>query len=283
MNENVPFIHFINGVPVLSTVDISVRYGQGRPAVDGVSLSFAEGSFSVLLGPSGAGKSSLLRTLNGLVKPSSGQTLVNGKPLIFSGAALRAHRRRIAMIFQQHQFVGRVSALANTLTGRLGYYSSWRSLLPLPADEKRFAMDCLDRVGLGEFVMKRADQLSGGQQQRVGIARALAQRPEFLIADEPVASLDPSTAHRVLTLLRTACKQDGITALVSLHQVDLARTFADRVIGMREGRIVFDGTPQHLNAAALDQIYDRQGSPDDPGLESPVEDVSNWNPIPLTA
>lgn len=273
----------MNGVPVLSTVDISVRYGPSRPAVDGVSLSFTEGSFSVLLGPSGAGKSSLLRALNGLVKPTDGQVLVGNTPLVFAGAALRAHRRRMAMIFQQHQFVGRVSALANTLTGRLGYYSSWRSLLPLPADEKRFAMDCLDRVGLGEFVLKRADQLSGGQQQRVGIARALAQRPDFLIADEPVASLDPATAHRVLTLLRTVCKQDGITALVSLHQVELARKFADRVIGMREGRIVFDGAPQQLDAAALDQIYDRQGSPDDPELESAVEDDSSWNPIPLTA
>ena len=268
---------------MLSSVDISVRYGRNQPAVDGVSLSFSQGSFSVLLGPSGAGKSSLLRVLNGLVKPSSGQVLVAGKPLTFSGAALRAHRRRTAMIFQQHQFVGRVSALANTLTGRLGYHSSWRSLLPLPADEKRFAMDCLERVGLGEFILKRADQLSGGQQQRIGIARALAQRPEFLIADEPVASLDPSTAHRVLTLLRTVCKQDGITALVSLHQVDLAREFADRIIGMREGGIVFDGSPQQLDSAALDRIYDRQSSPGDPGLEGPVEDASDWKPIPLTA
>lgn len=268
---------------MLETVDISVRYGRAEPAVDRTSLSFADGSFTVLLGPSGAGKSSLLRALNGLVKPSSGHILVGGEPLRMSGASLRAHRRRTAMIFQQHQFVGRVSALANTLTGRLGYYSSWRSLLPLPAEEKRFAIDCLERVGLGAFVLKRADELSGGQQQRVGIARALAQRPEFLIADEPVASLDPATARRVLTLLRTVCKQDGITALVSLHQVDLAREFADRIIGMRTGRIVFDGSPQDLGTDALHQIYDGQAAPDNPDADGSLEDDSSWTPIPLTA
>jgi phosphonate transport system ATP-binding protein len=159
------------------------------------------------------------------------------------------------MVFQQHQLIGRQTVLKNVLTGRLGYHSSWRTLLPLPAADRRFALDCLERVGLLQCALRRADQLSGGQQQRVGIARALAQAPSLILADEPVASLDPETARKVLTLLYDICRTDGIAAIVSLHQVDLARDFADRIIGIADGAVAFDGPPDDLSESLLDRIY----------------------------
>jgi phosphonate transport system ATP-binding protein len=160
------------------------------------------------------------------------------------------------MIFQQHQLIGRLTALANVLMGRLGHHSTLRSLFPLSADEKRMALEALDRVGLLDYALRRADQLSGGQQQRVGIARALAQAPNLILADEPVASLDPATAERVLALLHGICRQDGLSAIISLHQVELARQFADRIIGINGGHVVFDGPPDRLGEDAIRRIYD---------------------------
>ena len=155
------------------------------------------------------------------------------------------------MVFQHHQLIERHTALQNVLTGRLAYHSTWRSLFPLPRAELEYALRCLERVGLGEKALARVDQLSGGQQQRVGIARALAQQPSMILADEPVASLDPATSERVLTLLRDICREDGITAVMSLHQLEYARRFADRIIGLANARIVFDAEPakleQHLS------------------------------------
>ena len=156
---------------------------------------------------------------------------------------MRAHRRRTGMVFQQHQLIGRLSVLANVLTGRLGYHSGLRTLLPFSAAEKRLALAAIERVGLLDHALRRADQLSGGQQQRVGIARALAQQPAIVLADEPVASLDPATAERVLALLHRICREDGITAVVSLHQLEFARRFADRIVGLARGEVVFDGPP----------------------------------------
>jgi phosphonate transport system ATP-binding protein len=159
------------------------------------------------------------------------------------------------MIFQQHHLIGRASVLTNVLTGRLGYYSAARSLLPYSQSDKQLALDAIERVGLIEHALRRADELSGGQQQRVGIARALVQRPSLILADEPVASLDPATADRVLGLLHDICKADDISAVVSLHQLDFARRYADRIVGLANGEVVFDGPPSRLGNAEVRRIY----------------------------
>jgi phosphonate transport system ATP-binding protein len=159
------------------------------------------------------------------------------------------------MVFQQHQLVRRLSALANVLHGRLGRHPAWRTWWPLPRAEQLLALRCLERVGLGDKALHRVDQLSGGEQQRVGVARALAQEPRLLLADEPVASLDPATARRLMELLREIARGDGMLAIVSLHQVEMARAFADRIIGLRSGRVVFDGSPAALDADAVSRIY----------------------------
>lgn len=242
--------------------DISVEYKAGTVALQPTSLHIEQGKFNVLLGSSGAGKSSLLRCINLLVKPTTGNIEINGfgNPQN-NKALLHNYRRNTAMVFQQHQLIGRLSVLQNVLVGRLGYYGSLRSLLPLPKADKFFALECLDRVGLIDKALERVDNLSGGQQQRVGFARGLVQRPKIILADEPVASLDPATSHRVLSLLHRICKEDGLTAVVSLHQVEFAREYADRIIGLSHGQVVFDGAPVQLNEDACDQIY--HGSPSD--------------------
>lgn len=235
--------------------DVSVTYPGGIKALLPTSVKFSRGRFTVLLGPSGAGKSTLLRSINHLCKPTTGAVVVDGLGPLSSGKALRQYRRQTGMIFQHHHLIGRQSALRNVLIGRIGFHSTLRSLLPLPSDELTLALESLDRVGLLHKALERAAALSGGEQQRVGIARALAQRPKLILADEPVASLDPSTAMKVLSLLYSICGQERITAIVSLHQVELAREFADRIIGISRGRIVFDGGPEELTPAALAAIY----------------------------
>ena len=245
---------------MLTLEAVGVVYPGGTVALQPTTLTFAAGGFNVLLGPSGAGKSTLLRTLNGLVRPTSGVIHVEGIGEITGSAALRRHRRGTGMIFQQHHLIGRVSALGNVMTGRLGHHSSFRTLLPPSRAEKHAALHALERVGLLEVANRRADQLSGGQQQRVGIARALMQLPRLMLADEPVASLDPATAERALGLLQEICRTDGITAIVSLHQVDLARRFADRIVGLNGGRVVFDGPPETLDGTALVGIYGPSGA-----------------------
>lgn len=235
---------------------VRVTYPGGRMALQPTSVSFREGDFTVLLGPSGAGKSTLLRCLNGLVAPSAGEILSTAfGPILSSRAALRRLRARTGMVFQQHQLIGRLSALGNVLTGRLASHSSLRTLLPMSRSDKHLALAALERVGLVDRALERADRLSGGQQQRVGIARALAQEPRLILADEPVASLDPATAVNVLGLLHDICKADGITAIVSLHQVELARRFADRIVGLRAGAVVFDSEPARLSDHELNRIY----------------------------
>lgn len=239
----------------IALLDAAVTYPGGVRAMAPVSLGFAAGAFTVLLGPSGAGKSTMLRSLNGLVPLTEGVVWSADLGPISGRGGWRAHRRRCGMVFQQHQLIGRLSALDNVLTGRLGHHGALRTLLPFTRAEKRLALEALDRVGLADLALRRADQLSGGQQQRVGIARALAQKPSVILADEPVASLDPATAERVLGLLHRICREDGLTAVVSLHQVELARRFADRILGIAAGRVVFDGPPTALDEAAVRAIY----------------------------
>lgn len=247
----------MEGVTMIYLNDVSVRYREDLVALQSTSLCFARGEFTVLLGASGAGKSTLLRCLNLLTKPNTGQIKVDGIGAIENGTALQAHRRQTGMVFQQHQLIERHTALANVLLGRIGYHSTWRSLFPLPRAERQIALDCLNRVGLLHKALHRVDQLSGGQQQRVGIARALAQQPSLMLADEPVASLDPASSRRVLSQLKQICREDGITTVVSLHQVEFAMEYADRVIGLAQGRIVFDGTSNALTDSVLDMIYDQ--------------------------
>ena len=241
--------------PAIQTESLSVTYSNGTVALAPVDLTIKPGSFTVLLGASGAGKSTLLRSLNGLVRPSQGRVLDCRGDDIAEGRTLRHHRRETGMIFQQHQLIGRVSVLGNVLMGRLGYHTALRTLLPLNAQEKRLALEALERVGLLDKALARADQLSGGQQQRVGIARALVQQPKLILADEPVASLDPATAERVLSLLHGICRADGLTAVVSLHQLDFARRFGERIIGLAAGRVVFDGPPDRLDDASAAHLY----------------------------
>lgn len=242
---------------MLRLVDVSVVYGTGVAALEPTSVEFAEGQFTVLLGASGAGKSTLLRSLNGLVRPSRGAVIRAGVGSIFDGSrALRNHRLTTGMIFQQHHLIGRLSVLSNVLIGRLGRRGTLSSMLPAARADRHVALAAIDRVGLLDRALDRADKLSGGQQQRVGIARAMAQQPRVVLADEPVASLDPATAEMVLSDLHRICREDGITAVVSLHQVEFARRFADRIIGLCKGRVVFDGSSGALDNRAVSTIYE---------------------------
>jgi phosphonate transport system ATP-binding protein len=253
-----------------------VIYPTGHEALKPVSLALHGGEICALLGPSGAGKSTLLRALNGLVPLTEGRLHAADVGEVIDKASLRAHRRRTGMVFQSHQLIGRLTALDNALTGRLAYHSTWRAMRRLPEADQRVALASLDRVGLASMALRRVDSLSGGQQQRVGIARALAQQPRILLADEPVASLDPATASRVLGLIREICQSGGITAFVSLHQTDLALAFADRIVGIAAGRIVFDDAPARLGPDALAAIYGGSAPPETPAGE-PADD-----PLPLS-
>lgn len=247
------------------TEELEVTYAGGIHALHSTSCAFGEGQFTVLLGSSGAGKSTLLRCLNGLVRPSAGRVIVGGGDDIADRRILRRHRQQTGMVFQQHHLIGRLSVLANVLMGRLGYHASLRTLLPWSRQEKELALAAIDRVGLIDHALKRADQLSGGQQQRVGMARALVQAPRILLADEPVASLDPATAERLLALMHDICKRDGLTAVVSLHQVEFARRFADRILGLSGGVVIFDGTPGQLSDDVVNRLY---GTPSTPSGET---------------
>lgn len=243
--------------------DLEVTYANGTKALRQTSLEIMQGSFVVLLGTSGAGKSTLLRALNGLVKPTAGSIQVSDLGDLANSSVLKQHRRRTGMVFQQHHLIGRLSVLDNVLLGRIGYHAGWRMFTPWGRHEKEHALAVIERVGLLDRALVRADQLSGGQQQRVGMARALVQQPKLLLADEPVASLDPNTSVRLLKSMHSICKLDGLTAIVSLHQVDLARQFADRIIGIKGGAVVFDGTPQALSPDQAEALYQHIALPNE--------------------
>ena len=234
-----------------------VRHYGAVPALRGVSRSVAPGEFVALLGPSGAGKSTVFRCLTGLTIPDAGTVSVLGERIDrLRGRELRALRASIGLVFQQHNLIGRLSAIDNVLTARLAATPLWRVLARRFRDaDRQLALASLHRVGLLEKTYQRADSLSGGQQQRVAIARVLAQQSRVLLADEPVASLDPESARQVLRTLRGIARDQGIAVLCSLHQVDLAREFADRLVGMREGRVVFDAVPGLLGADAEQALY----------------------------
>ena len=227
-------------------------------ALRDVSIDVKEGEFLVILGPSGAGKSTLMRCINRLVEPTSGRILLDGREVTSRRRQLRAARRDIGMVFQQFNLVKRLSVLMNVLSGRLAYHTFWPSLLyRFDQDDKRVAIECLTRVNMEHKAFQRADTLSGGEQQRVAIARALAQEPKVILADEPVASLDPKIARQVLTYLKQIAGELGITVLCNLHQVEYAREYAERVVGLSQGTVVFDGPSGKLTDDILQQIYYR--------------------------
>ncbi len=235
---------------------VSKRYGD-LLALDQVSFTIEPGELVVLLGPSGAGKSSVFRCLTQLVRPDGGAITVSGQRLDrLGGAALRQARSAIGLVFQQHNLIGRLSVIDNVLTGRIHGAPTWRVLLrSFSSADRQLALDCLNRVGLLEKAYQRADSLSGGQQQRVAIARALAQQGQVLLADEPVASLDPESSRQILLTLQRIAHDTGIAVLCSLHQVELARLYADRLIGLRGGRVVFSGPPGELDETLERAIY----------------------------
>jgi phosphonate transport system ATP-binding protein len=222
-----------------------------------VDLTVAGADAVFVIGPSGAGKSTLLRCVNRLVEPDRGSVRLDGVELTaLAGADLRRARRDMGMIFQEFNLVERLTVMENVLSGRLGHVSLWRAWRRhFPPEDIEAAFATLRRVGLEGFEDKRADALSGGQRQRVGIARALVQRPKILLVDEPTSSLDPRTSETVMALIVGLAGEDGIPALINIHDVPLARAFARRVVGLREGRIVYEGSVDGLDAATLERIY----------------------------
>jgi phosphonate transport system ATP-binding protein len=226
-------------------------------AVDGIDLVVQPGEFVVILGRSGAGKTTFLRTINRLVEPTAGVVRVAGRAVTGADAAgLRAARRQIGMVFQQFNLVRRASVLDNVLAGRLGYVPALPSLIGrFPADDRVRALECLAQVGLAHLAGRRADTLSGGEQQRVAIARALAQAPAVILADEPTASLDPALTADIMGLLRTINTERGLTLVVSQHQLETALAYATRVVGLRRGRVAFDGPPAAVTPTVADAIY----------------------------
>jgi phosphonate transport system ATP-binding protein len=232
-------------------------YDNGVRALNDISMEVPDGQFVALIGLSGSGKSTLLRCINRLVQPTEGRILWNDLDITAAtDEEMRQIRRRMGMIFQQFNLVKRSSVITNVLAGRLGYNSSvWSLVNYFPKADKQAALKALERVGIADKADNRADELSGGQQQRVGIARALMQEPELMLADEPVASLDPATSHSVMKYLELLNKEDGITILCSLHFLSLARAYADRVIALKDGKIEFDGLPRDIDEARFKAIY----------------------------
>jgi phosphonate transport system ATP-binding protein len=261
---------------MLAIEDVSKVFGTTR-AVDRVSLAIPRGQFVGVIGRSGAGKSTLLRMINRLVEPSAGRIALDGRDVTrLEGRALREWRRSCAMIFQQFNLVGRLDVLNNVLMGRLAHTSAWRAFPRLWSYEDRaIALSALDQLDIAGLAAQRAEDLSGGQQQRVAICRALVQEPEIVLADEPVASLDPRNAKIVMDALLRINKHFGLTVLCNLHSLDLARTYCDRLVGMAQGRVVFDDVPAALTEDVARQLYGMEAhevldADLGPGLLAPV-------------
>ena len=242
---------------MLEIKQLSKTYEGGVQALNDVSLTVQDGEFLVVIGLSGSGKSTLMRCINRLVEPTHGQVIYDGIDVTnASPEELRLIRRRIGMVFQHFNLVKRSTVLTNVLSGRLGYANHWKSLLHrFAAEDMSRAMRNLDRVGISEKAYARADELSGGQQQRVGIARALMQEPELMLADEPVSALDPATSHSVLRYLEVINREDGITVVCNLHFLDLARRYGTRIVALKAGELIFDGLPGEIDRDRFKEIY----------------------------
>lgn len=242
---------------LLETKSLGMTFPDGTEALKGIDIAIKSGELVSIIGPSGAGKSTFMRSLNILNQPTQGSILFKGEDITKAkGKRLRQIRRAIGMVFQHFNLIKRSPTYLNVLHGRLGYMSSIKGGFGLFSEEDtRQALEILRRVGLEDQAFKRADELSGGQQQRVGIARAIAQSPSLILADEPIASLDPSTSEDVMNYLKKVCQEDGLTSIVNLHQVDFAKKFADRIIGIKSGEVVFDGTPKELTEGIINHLY----------------------------
>ena len=236
------------------------KYHTGDLAINGVDLKVEKGQVMALIGPSGAGKSTLIRCVNRLENPTSGEIWLNGENIVkMRSGKLRRARRNMGMIFQEYALVERLTVMENVLSGRLGYVGFWRSFLrKFPQSDINAAFGLLEKVGLDTMVNKRADELSGGQRQRVGIARALIQKPDIILVDEPTASLDPKTSRQIMRLITELCEENQLTAIINIHDVALAQMYAERIVGLREGSIVYDGPPDDLKPDVLTEIYGKE-------------------------
>ncbi|TMH58134.1 MAG: phosphonate ABC transporter ATP-binding protein [Betaproteobacteria bacterium] len=242
---------------MLSLKHLSKSYVRGKPVLNDISLDIAARGITAIIGPSGTGKSTLIRCINRLVEPSAGAVVLDGEDLVrLPRKALRLARRRIGMVFQEYNLVERLTVMENVLSGRLGYVSAWRAWRRrFPPEDIARAFELLEVVGLSGFAQSRADSLSGGQRQRVGIARAVMQQPAVLLADEPTSSLDPKTSVEIMQLLTDIARDRTIPIVINMHDVELAKRFADRIVGMAGGRVVFDGPPDRLSDDTLKTIY----------------------------
>lgn len=257
---------------------LTKRYRTGDLALKGIDLDVPDGQVMALIGPSGAGKSTVIRCINRLVEPTAGSIKLNDTEITgLRSGDLRRMRRRMGMIFQEYALVERLSVMENVLSGRLGYVGFWQSWLrKFPQSDIDEAFRILQRVGLDHMADKRADELSGGQRQRVGICRALIQNPELLLVDEPTASLDPKTSRQIMRLIKELCAEHKLSAIINIHDVMLAQMFAERIVGLRLGEIVYDGPPDQLTPSVLTAIYGEEDwsatirKADDDG--EPVED-----------
>ena len=244
---------------MLKTVNLKKVYPNGEEALKGISIDIPNGQVVALIGPSGAGKSTFIRTINRLVEPSSGKVYFSNKKndiTTLNKSKLRKVRRQIGMIFQEFALVERLSVMENVLSGRLGYVGFWNSFFrKFPQKDIEDAFRLLQRIGLEHMLDKRADELSGGQRQRVGIARALIQNPMLLLVDEPTASLDPKNSRQIMRLICQLCNERNLAAIINIHDVFLAQNFAERIIGLKAGEIVYDGKSSGLTEAILTNIY----------------------------
>lgn len=239
--------------------DVGLVYPNGTVGLKNVNLTINDGEFVVIVGLSGAGKSTLIRSINRLVTPTSGELYVDNEDILkYRGKDLRKLRTKTGMIFQNYNLVKRSSVLKNVLAGRLGHTGTLRSIFnAYKKEDVALAYESLKRVNIADKIYNRADELSGGQQQRVSIARVLTQQPKYILADEPVASLDPPTSHQVMKYLKKINKEDNLTTIVNLHFIDMAMEYADRIIGMRAGEIVFDGPVSEVTEKTFEEIYGR--------------------------
>jgi len=262
------------GAPLLAVTGLAKVYPTGKKALGGVDVVIDRPQLVAVIGSSGAGKSTFIRCINRLVEPTAGSVRLNGEDIVaLDRKGLRATRRRIGMIFQEYNLVERLSVMQNVLSGRLGYTGLFASLrYRFPPEDIQAAFALLDRVGLDGYHNQRADALSGGQRQRVGIARALMQRPDLLLLDEPTASLDPKTSRQIMRLVRELVAERQTPAIINIHDVALARAHADRIIGMKDGLIVFDAEASALTDAALTRIYGEEdwSTPRDEDDEAPA-------------
>ena len=244
---------------MLQIRNLTKIYEGGVKALEDVSFDVPDGQFLAVIGLSGSGKSTLLRCINRLIEPTDGQILWDGMDITeASQEEMRQIRRKIGMVFQHFNLVNRSKVITNVLAGRLGYVNPvWSFMNRFPKEDIEKAMQKMERVGIEEKAMDRADQLSGGQQQRVGIARALMQDPELILADEPVASLDPVLAHSIMKHLEDINKLDGVTVMCSLHFLDLVHHYADQAVALNEGKLVFEGLPKEIDDERFKEIYGR--------------------------